>query len=82
MPRWEELGQPVAIRAIIDCGAEEAPIKCTVTMIAERSARLKVPNANSVPESFILIFVGSPVRRQCVVRMRQSNQIGVEMVKM
>ena len=80
---WEELGQPVALHATIHCGAEKPSVHCTVTAISERGARLSVPNADSIPDTFMLSFGGgTKVLRQCTVRSRELDHIIVEMKKM
>jgi len=78
----EELGQPVTLRATIHCGAEQSPVKCTVMEISEGAARLSVPNADSIPDTFTLSFSdGTKVLRQCTVQARAPGQISVVMTK-
>ena len=58
------------------------PVDCTVIEIAERSARLSVPNVDLIPDNFLLTLAsGAKVRRHCTVVSRESGQISVEMTK-
>jgi hypothetical protein len=75
---WGERGRPVALRAMIDCGAGHL-VHCTVTVISERGARILVANADGIPTTFTLSFASDmKVRRQCTVLSREPGGISVQ----
>jgi hypothetical protein len=53
-------------------------VDCTVTEISDTAARLLVPNADFIPETFTLSLAsGAKVQRQCTVQSRERGQISV-----
>ncbi len=80
LPRGE-VGRLVAIPAVIQLDVGST-VECIVTEISERGARLSVPNAESIPDTFTLIFVRSAtVQRHCTVVSREPGHLSVEMSK-
>jgi hypothetical protein len=74
-------GRPVALRGTIYLDAEKSTVECDVTEISDNGARISVPDADSIPDTFTLTFAHGSVRRRCTVLSRELGQISVEMKK-
>lgn len=63
-------------RVLSGDGAFEVP--CVILDVSERGARLRVADAATVPEEFVLALAPScSARRTCVVAWRKAEQVGV-----
>ena len=78
----EDSRQPVTLPAMIHCGAGQPPVICTVRAISEKSARLSVPDADAIPDTFMLSFASATkVMRRCTVVSREQGQIIADMTR-
>jgi|HubBroStandDraft_6_1064221.scaffolds.fasta_scaffold138342_2 hypothetical protein len=73
--------QSVTLRATIHLDAGKSTVECAVTEMSDKDARLAVPDADSIPDTFLLTFASGKVRRRCTVVSRELGQISVKMAK-
>jgi len=55
-------------------------IACTIRDLSDTGARLKVASSIGIPDGFTLVFDDQSASRECLVRRRTPDTLGVEFV--
>jgi hypothetical protein len=58
----------------------EVQMPCVLSDISLHGAQLEMPNADSLPDKFV-IALGSDLRRWCEVKWRAAEKVGIQFIE-